>query len=188
MKLHLGCGATTPDGWLNVDYALGARLARVPLWRTVNRRLGVFDMDWDDRIVLHDLTKPFPWPDGAADAVYSSHTLEHLSKQDGLNFLKECYRVLKHGGWIRIVVPDLKCYVDEYLDGTLPAENFVEALGVDPQRTVRVVHEVGSVGAASIPISLDRLLRSGRVRSGDRVLMTGVGAGLSFGAVLVRLP
>jgi 3-oxoacyl-[acyl-carrier-protein] synthase III len=64
----------------------------------------------------------------------------------------------------------------------------VRALGVAAERVVRVVDDVGSVGAASIPISLDRLFRSGRVRPGDRVLMVGVGAGLSFGAVLYRSP
>jgi 3-oxoacyl-[acyl-carrier-protein] synthase III len=63
---------------------------------------------------------------------------------------------------------------------------FVHALGVDAERVVRVVHETGSVGAASIPISLDRLMSSGRVRSGDRILMVGVGAGLSSGATLLR--
>jgi 3-oxoacyl-[acyl-carrier-protein] synthase III len=60
------------------------------------------------------------------------------------------------------------------------------ALGVDESRVVRIVDEVGSVGAASIPISLDRLLREREVRPGDRVLMVGVGAGLSFGATLYR--
>ena len=63
---------------------------------------------------------------------------------------------------------------------------FVRALGVDAERVVPVVHETGSVGAASIPISLDRLMSSGRVRSGDRILMIGVGAGLSSGATLLR--
>jgi 3-oxoacyl-[acyl-carrier-protein] synthase-3 len=63
---------------------------------------------------------------------------------------------------------------------------FVRALGVDAGRVVPVVHETGSVGAASIPISLDRLMSSGRVRSGDRILMVGVGAGLSSGATLLR--
>jgi 3-oxoacyl-[acyl-carrier-protein] synthase-3 len=63
---------------------------------------------------------------------------------------------------------------------------FVRALGVDADRVVPVVHETGSVGAASIPISLDRLMSSGRVRSGDRILMVGVGAGLSSGATLLR--
>jgi 3-oxoacyl-[acyl-carrier-protein] synthase III len=63
---------------------------------------------------------------------------------------------------------------------------FVRALGIDAERVVPVVHEVGSVGAASIPISLDRLMSSGRVRSGDHILMIGVGAGLSSGATLLR--
>src|SRR4029453_12541493 len=64
---------------------------------------------------------------------------------------------------------------------------FVGALGVEAERVVPVVHEIGSVGAASIPISLDRLMSSGRVRSGDRILMVGVGAGLSSGAMLLRV-
>ena len=63
---------------------------------------------------------------------------------------------------------------------------FVHTLGVAPERIVPVVHETGSVGAASIPISLDRLRASGRLRSGDRILMIGVGAGLSSGATLLQ--
>jgi len=63
----------------------------------------------------------------------------------------------------------------------------VQQLGIDPARTLRIVDEVGSVGAASIPISLDRLRKSGRVRRGDRILMVGVGAGVSFGGVLVQV-
>ena len=31
MKVNLGCGDRVVDGWTNVDYALGARLTRVPL-------------------------------------------------------------------------------------------------------------------------------------------------------------
>jgi 3-oxoacyl-(acyl-carrier-protein) synthase III len=62
----------------------------------------------------------------------------------------------------------------------------VAALEIAPERVVRVVHEIGSVGAASIPVSLDRLVRSGSMRPGDLVLMVGVGGGLSSGAVLYR--
>ena len=62
----------------------------------------------------------------------------------------------------------------------------VRELGIEPARVVPVVEEVGSMGSASIPMSLDRLLRSGHVRSGDRLLMIGVGAGVSFGAILLR--
>jgi predicted SAM-dependent methyltransferase len=37
--------------------------------------------------------------------------LEHLEKDDVLNFLKEVYRVLENGGVIRISVPDLMYHI-----------------------------------------------------------------------------
>lgn len=130
MKLNLGCGSHVPEGWVNADYALGARLARLPLFPTLNRRLRLFDMDWNPGIRLHDLTRPFPWPDGSADVVYSSHTLEHFTKEDGRRFLGECHRVLRHDGIVRIVVPDLAHTVNRYLRGELAADDFVAELDV----------------------------------------------------------
>ena len=83
-------------------------------------------------------------------------------------------------------LPDIEWILPHQPNGTMLKE-IVRALALDPDRVVPVVHEVGSVGAASIPIALDRLLRSRPVRAGDRVLMVGVGAGLSTGATIVRL-
>jgi len=71
-------------------------------------------------------------------------------------------------------------------NGTM-LDAFVRTLGVTAERVVPVVHETGSIGAASIPVSLDRLMSSGRLRAGDRVLMIGVGAGLSSGATLLQM-
>jgi SAM-dependent methyltransferase len=130
MKLNLGCGSRVLPGWVNADYALGARLAKWPLFGAVNRRLGLFDLDWHPDIVIHDLTRPFPWAAGSAEVVYSSHTLEHFTRDDGRRFLTECYRVLRPGGVLRIVVPDLRHEVQRYLDGELRAEDFVENLYV----------------------------------------------------------
>lgn len=130
MKLNLGCGSQVPSGWVNVDYALGARLARLPLFRVLNRKLHLFRMEWDDRIFIHNLTKGFPWGECTAEIVYSSHTLEHMSREQGREFLRQCHRVLKPGGKIRIVVPDLSVFVSRYLNGEIQAENFVEDLGV----------------------------------------------------------
>jgi SAM-dependent methyltransferase len=130
MKLNLGCASQVVDGWINVDYAFGARLAKVPLFQTLNRRLRIFDLDWDQRIQIHDLTKPFPWADGSVDVVYSSHALEYLSREDGRKFIAECCRVLRRDGILRLVQHDLRHIVLEYLEGRIRADDFAERLGV----------------------------------------------------------
>jgi 3-oxoacyl-[acyl-carrier-protein] synthase-3 len=61
-----------------------------------------------------------------------------------------------------------------------------ERLGIGPDRSVVDVESVGNTSAASIPIALDRAWRAGRVREGDLVLLTSFGAGLAWGANLVR--
>jgi 3-oxoacyl-[acyl-carrier-protein] synthase III len=62
----------------------------------------------------------------------------------------------------------------------------VDRLGIDPAKAVVDVAEVGNTSAASIPIALDRAWRSGKIRQGDRVLFTSFGAGLTWGATLLR--
>jgi 3-oxoacyl-[acyl-carrier-protein] synthase-3 len=62
----------------------------------------------------------------------------------------------------------------------------VDRLGIDPARAVVDVAEVGNTSAASIPVALDRAWRAGRIRQGDLVLFTSFGAGLTWGATLVR--
>lgn len=130
MKLNLGCGSQVLEGWVNVDYALGARLMKIPFFRAFNRKTNLFNIDWDDRIFLHDLTTRLPWADSSVDVVYSSHTLEHFSKNHGRRFLAECHRVLRKNGIFRVVVPDLKYSVIEYIEGRIPADDFVELLGL----------------------------------------------------------
>jgi SAM-dependent methyltransferase len=135
MKLNLGCGAQVVEGWKNVDFALGARLAKIPPLRWANHRFHLTNLEWDERVVIHDLTKHFPWPDSSADVIYSSHTLEHFSKEQGRAFLGECHRVLKRNGVLRIVVPDLRAMVTEYVEGRLRADDFVLGLGVLPHNS-----------------------------------------------------
>lgn len=128
MRLNLGCGSQFIDGWTNVDYSLGARLSRLPIVGKFASEL--FHTKWDSRIFIHDLTRPFPWKGESIDYVYSSHTLEHLDRATGQFLLCECYRVMKRGAVIRIVVPDLEEIVKRYVTGELPAENFLEELYV----------------------------------------------------------
>ena len=130
LKLNLGCGAKVLHGWVNVDYSYGARLAKIPLIRDIIKQFRIFNVEWDKQIFIHDLTKPFPWKDNTVSVIYSSHTLEHMDRENGMNFLKECHRVLKPHGIIRIVVPDLAPIVERYVNKTLPSEYFLEELYV----------------------------------------------------------
>ncbi len=61
-----------------------------------------------------------------------------------------------------------------------------ERLGIGLDRAIVDVEEVGNTSAASIPIALDRAWRAGRIASGGLVLLTSFGAGLAWGANLMR--
>jgi SAM-dependent methyltransferase len=49
---------------------------------------------------------PLPWPSDYVQFIVCSHTAEHGSPGDAWNFFKECYRILRKGGVVRITVPD----------------------------------------------------------------------------------
>jgi predicted SAM-dependent methyltransferase len=54
-----------------------------------------------------DATRRFPFKDGVFDFIYSEHMIEHVPWSEGMKMLRECFRVLKPGGIIRIATPDL---------------------------------------------------------------------------------
>lgn len=91
--LNLGCGERFHPGWVNLDLH--------PSNPSVQR--------WDVR-------RPLPFPNGSFDVVYHSHVLEHLSKRDAPVFLRECHRVLKSNGVIRVAVPDLERIAQLYVE------------------------------------------------------------------------
>lgn len=145
MRLHLGCGTVVADGWVNVDYAVGARLRNIPVLGGMVGKLGILNTDWNPEIVVHDLRKPLPWASESADAIYTSHTLEHLDGAQGGRLIAECHRVLKPGGVLRIVVPDLRGYVAEYEHGQLPATELLRELHVLGARDLGFKKEVFSL-------------------------------------------
>lgn len=61
-----------------------------------------------------------------------------------------------------------------------------ERLKIPLERAVVDVSSVGNTSAASIPVALDRAWRGGRVRHGALILLTSFGAGLAWGANLIR--
>jgi len=61
-----------------------------------------------------------------------------------------------------------------------------ERLKVDTGRVYSNISNVGNTSSASIPICLDECVRSGRIQKGDLILMTAFGAGITWGAALMR--
>ncbi len=61
-----------------------------------------------------------------------------------------------------------------------------DRLHIPAEKAVIDVAEVGNTSAASIPIALDRAYRAGRMAEGDLVLFTSFGAGLTWGATVMR--
>ncbi len=59
--------------------------------------------------------------------------------------------------------------------------------GAVKKKMVITIHKYGNNSTASIPLALDESFREGRFRRGDLVILVGFGAGLTYGANLVRL-
>jgi len=145
VRLNLGCGLQAPSGWVNVDSSWNARLAKHPLVRRTLSRLRLLPSDklgipWSSSIFIHDIRKRLPFPDGSATVVYASHVLEHLYRDEGRQLIMESFRVLRSGGVLRVVVPDLRVIAEEYLgsssmggqngsgESLTPADRFNERL------------------------------------------------------------
>lgn len=90
LKLNLGCGNVYLNGWINID------------------------CDSKKADLNMDLRNPLPYQDNTIDFIYSEHVIEHFTVKEGLALLKECYRVLKPGGIIRIATPDLNYTMFRY--------------------------------------------------------------------------
>lgn len=67
--------------------------------------------------IAFDLTERFPFSDGCADIIYSSHVLEHFSyPKQTMHVLRECHRILRPGGIFSVSVPDARFYASYYLN------------------------------------------------------------------------
>lgn len=82
-KLQIGGGWHRLDGWLNTDLGLLQDIVRM------------------------DATKPFPFAAETFAYVYTEHMIEHVPYEQGVFMLRECHRVMRRGGTIRVVTPDL---------------------------------------------------------------------------------
>jgi predicted SAM-dependent methyltransferase len=89
--LNVGCGNKFHPDWVNIDM-----------------------VSYHPGVIEHNILSGLPFPDDYFEVVYHSQVLEHIPTDKANDFLAECFRVLKPGGIIRIVLPDLENIVKEY--------------------------------------------------------------------------
>ncbi len=120
LKLNLGSGPHGPQNWVNLDRSPTMLLSRVPKVAKALRKVGLINdhhlVPWESHIVRQDLTARLPVEDGSVDAIYSSHFLEHIYLTEAEAILRECHRVLRPGGVLRLALPDGESWARELVE------------------------------------------------------------------------
>jgi SAM-dependent methyltransferase len=101
-------------------YNIGAGSFRHKFWTNVD-----FSSDWyagqqaDSKFINHDLfsLKPLPIPSANAEAVYTSHTVEHVNDEACAVLFREAHRILKPGGVFRMTTPNIALDLAAYRRG-----------------------------------------------------------------------
>lgn len=65
-------------------------------------------------------------------------------------------------------------------------ERVQKMLDIPDEKVIHNIHKYGNTTAATIPLLWDEAMRSGRIRRGDLVMMVAFGAGMNWGALLLR--
>lgn len=105
VKLNIGCSWTMfHHGWINIDVIDQSQFANA--YRYKFQQL--------------DARQGLPtYGTSSVDLIFCCHMLEHLTYEEGLKFLKECRRVLKPDGVMRVIVPDAAMLMDAYQNNNL---------------------------------------------------------------------
>lgn len=105
MKLNLGAGPYPMKGWINCD-------------------LTYTGQDHMEDMAFCDARRPLPWDSESLDEVYMGHFLEHLTDAEGKECLKETRRILRPGGKLTIITPDMRSASGLCLKGHISARQF----------------------------------------------------------------
>ncbi len=115
---------------------------------------------------------------------------EHFVRMNGREVFKFATRVLVSSAEnlleeCGVAVEDVDVYVPHQANVRI-IRHAAEKLGILPERVVINVDRYGNTSSGSIPLALADAAGEGRLRKGDLVLMTGMGAGLTWGSALLE--
>jgi 3-oxoacyl-[acyl-carrier-protein] synthase III len=117
---------------------------------------------------------------------------------DGLQYIKmQGQEVFRRA--VRVVVESAKATLEKAdvtvddVDWFVPHQanaRIIEAaagrLKIDPERTIVNIDRYGNTSAASIPLAMSEAADAGTFADGDLVLLSGFGAGMTWGSALLR--
>jgi 3-oxoacyl-[acyl-carrier-protein] synthase-3 len=132
-------------------------------------------------------------PAGGTAMPASCRTVEdgsHFIKMRGNELFKVAVRsledvsrqVLKRAG---LTTEDIDIFIPHQANQRI-TEAVRERLGLSSEKVYSNISRIGNTSSASIPICLDECVTNGRLKKGDLVLMSAFGAGVTWGAVLMR--
>lgn len=111
-------------------------------------------------------------------------------QMDGRNVFKWAVRALRES--IDLVlrrsgldVQDVGLYVLHQANMRI-INSAVEQLGIPPEKVYNNLQHYGNTSAGSIPLALDEAYQRGLIHRGDTVVLSGFGAGLTWGTALMR--
>jgi SAM-dependent methyltransferase len=124
-RLHMGCGQTYLEGWINCDGAPSAHVFSLfpkPI-RSLLKRSGLIGKETQHFwrfLETHPITyvnarEKWPFASGSIDIIYSSHVIDCFSTPHIRHFFQQAFRVLKPGGRIRLAGMNLAREVQIYL-------------------------------------------------------------------------
>jgi len=99
--------------------------AKKPVLKIVVGASGFYEKGWTPTDIeylnmLNDNDWKNFFKEDSIDAILGEHVWEHLSEEDGLLAFKNCFKYLKHGGYLRIAIPDGFHPKEEYINHVKP--------------------------------------------------------------------
>jgi len=128
------------------------------------------------------------WLPGSGSRVFEDP--ERFVKMNGREVFKFATRILVKSAEdllakCELSIDDVDVYIPHQANVRI-IDHATRKLGVSSDRVVVNVDRYGNTSSGSIPLALADALADGRLRPGQLVLMTGMGAGLTWGSALMR--
>jgi 3-oxoacyl-[acyl-carrier-protein] synthase III len=128
------------------------------------------------------------WLPGSGSRLYDP-TLKYV-KMNGPEVFKFATRILVQSARellakCEVSIDDVDLYIPHQANMRI-IDHATRKLGVPSERVVVNVDRYGNTSSGSIPLALADAAQDGRLRPGQLVLMTGMGAGLTWGSALIR--